>query len=106
MKTQKKTGLTRQSILRLLRQNRRLLDKYSVLSIGLFGSYAIGKQTPRSDVDFLVEFERPTYDNFIGLSRELEILFGRKVEVLTPHGLGSIRIPEVAESIRKVLAYA
>ena len=72
----------------------------------LFGSYARGRQTATSDIDFLVEFERPTYDNFIGLSRGLEKLFGRKVEILTPEGLDSIRVGAIADSIRKALAYA
>ena len=56
--------------------------------------------------DLLVEFEHPTYDGFLGLSRELERLFGRKVEILTPEGLESIRVKGIAESIRKTLAYA
>lgn len=106
MTIRRKTALTRQRILCTLRQNRSLLDRYSVLRMGLFGSYATGKQTARSDIDFLVEFKQPTYDNFIGLSRELESLFGRKVEVLTPGGLDSIRVRGIAESIRKTLAYA
>ena len=72
----------------------------------LFGSYAKERQTGRSDIDFLVAFKQPTYDNFIGLSRELENLFGKKVEILTPEGLDSIRVRGIAESIRKTLAYA
>jgi len=103
---QDKNALTRRAILRTLRTNRGLLDKHAVRRIALFGSYASGRQTATSDIDFLVEFERPTYDNFIGLSRGLEKLFGRKVEILTPEGLASIRVGSVAASIRKALAYA
>jgi predicted nucleotidyltransferase len=106
MKSKKKNGLTREQILRTLRQNPSLLEKYAVKKIALFGSYAKGRQTLKSDIDFLVEFTQPTYDNFIGLSRELEKLFGRKVEILTPEGLNSIRVRGIAESIRKTLAYA
>ncbi len=101
-----KNGLTRQAILRALRRNPNLLEKYSVRKIGLFGSYAKDSQTATSDIDLLVEFERPTYDNFIGLSRALKRLFGRKIEILTPHGLDSIRVKAIAEGIRKSLAYA
>jgi hypothetical protein len=76
-----------------------------VRKVALFGSYAKGTQTAQSDIDLLVEFEQPTYDNFLGLSRELEMLFGKKVEILTPDGLNSIRIKEIAADIRKALAY-
>lgn len=106
MKTKQKNALTRKQILRILRQNPKLLEQYAVKRIGLFGSYAKGRQTSNSDIDLLVEFTQPTYDNFLGLSRELERLFGRKVEILTPEGLESIRIKGIAESIRKTLAYA
>jgi hypothetical protein len=101
-----KPALTGHKILRLLRQNHGLLESYAVRRVALFGSYAKGRQTGKSDIDLLVEFERPTYDNFLGLARDLERLFGRKVEILTPEGLGSIRVRSVAESIRKTLAYA
>ena len=106
MKNEKKNALTRQQILRTLRQNPSLLERYAVKKMGLFGSYAKERQTGKSDIDFLVEFKQPTYDNFIGLSRELENLFGKKVEILTPEGLDSIRVQRIAESIRKTLAYA
>jgi len=101
-----KTALTGEDILRRLRDNRDLLDRFTVREIALFGSYAKGMQTDRSDIDLLVEFDRPTFDNFIQLSRSLEKLFGRKVEILTPEGLESIRVRGIADSIRKALAYA
>jgi len=105
MKTRnEKKNLTREQILDVLRKNRALMEKYAVRRIGLFGSYATETQTARSDIDLLVEFDKPTYDNFVGLTDELEQLLGKKVEILTPDGLESIRVPRVAESIRKVLA--
>ncbi len=97
--------LTRDTILRELRKHRALLDRYSVGKIALFGSYAAGRQTDTSDIDLFVEFDSPTFDNFMGLSRELETVFQRRVDILTPGGLASIRIPEIADSIRKSLAY-
>jgi len=105
MKQLKKSGLTRQGILSTLRRNADLLQKHSVRRIALFGSYATGRQSGKSDLDFLVEFERPTYDNFLGLSNDLERLFGRKVDLLTAQGLESIRVKSIADSIRKGLAY-
>lgn len=101
----KKPRLTKAQILRALKKNDELLKHYSVRRIGLFGSYARGKQTPTSDIDFIVEFERPTYDNFYGLCVSLERLFKRKVEVLTPDAVDSIRVDEVARSIRESVVY-
>ncbi|MBI3490485.1 MAG: nucleotidyltransferase domain-containing protein [Acidobacteria bacterium] len=40
-----------------------------------------------SDVDFLVDLERPTYDNFIDLNFSLERLFRRKVGLVTSRSL-------------------
>ena len=100
-----KRSLTGPQILKALRKHQALLKKYSVLRIGLFGSYAKGSPTHKSDIDFLVEFEHCTYDNFLGLIRELEKLFGRTVEVLTPDAVDSIRVDEVAQSIRDSVVY-
>ena len=105
MKERTKIRLTREGILHALRQNTDLLQKHAVRRIALFGSYASGRQSGKSDLDFLVDFERPTYDNFLGLSKDLERLFSRKVDILTPQGLESIRVKSIAESIRKALAY-
>ena len=97
--------LTKALILRTLKKHDDALKQYSVKRIGLFGSYARGDQTARSDIDFLVEFDRPTYDNFYGLCVYLESLFRRKVEVLTPNAVDSIRVDEVARSIRESVVF-
>jgi len=97
MKRRAKNRLNRQPILLQLRQRRDLLERYAVRKIALFGSFAKRRQTGRTDIDFLVEFSEPAYDNFLGLSMELERLFGKKAKILTPEGL---------ESIRQSLAYA
>lgn len=101
----KSPSLTRASILRTLRTHDQDLKRFSVRRIGLFGSFARNQQRQDSDIDFLVEFEEPTYDNFYGLSVFLEELFGRKVEILTPDGVDSIRVEEVARSIRDSVEY-
>lgn len=81
----KKAGarLTRARILRALNEHEEMLRKYSVKRIGLFGSHARNQPRRSSDVDFLVEFEKPTYDNLYDLGTSLERLFRRKVELVT-----------------------
>ena len=83
----KKPTLTRARILKVLREHEDLLRRYSVKRLGLFGSYARGQQRRGSDVDFLVDFEKPTYDNFIDLTFSLERLFRRKVGLVTSRSL-------------------
>ena len=34
-----------------------LQQRYSIMSLGVFGSYVRGEQTPDSDLDILVEFD-------------------------------------------------
>lgn len=106
MVAKKKPRLTGAQILKTLREHESSLRGFSVRKIGLFGSFAKGKPTAKSDIDFLVEFNEPTYENFYNLIEYLEKLFGRKVEILTPCAVNSIRVPEVADSIRESVVYA
>lgn len=100
-----KKPLTRQHIIALLQENHDALKKYSVKKIGLFGSYATGRQTKTSDIDVLVEFEKPTLDNFMDLAFYLEDLFGRKVDLLTTTAVQHIRIKQLAEDIMRTVIY-
>ena len=101
----KRPSLTRARILKMLREHDEVLKKYSVRRIGLFGSYAREEQKRGSDIDLLVEFEKPTYDNFYDLIVYLEKQFRRKVQVLTPAALETMRVKEVARSIRDSTVY-
>ena len=60
---------------------------FGVKRIGLFGSFARGEHKASSDIDILVEFEKPTFRNFMDLSFYLEDLFGRNVDLVTVRGL-------------------
>lgn len=52
---------SRDQILAFLRQNKKLFrDRYHIIRIGLFGSYARGDQNVNNDIDLLVEFEDNT----------------------------------------------
>ncbi len=92
-------------IINILRKREDVLKKYKVKRIGLFGSYAQGKQHRRSDIDFLVEFEQPNFDDFMSLASYLEKLFGKKIDILTPEGVKGIRVRGVAEKITRNLRY-
>jgi predicted nucleotidyltransferase len=101
-----KNGLTRESLLRTLRDQSRYLSlNYGVRRIGLFGSFAKGEQKRTSDVDLLVELEKPLGFKFIDMTEYLEKLVGRKLDVLTPAGLKGIRLKKTTESIERELIY-
>lgn len=108
-----KRALTSKEILDILREHQDTLRKYKVKKIGLFGSYIKGEQKRKSDIDLLVEFDmtafdenfRGLFDNFMDLSSYLEKLFGKKVDILTPVSIESIRIKEVSEEIKRSVIY-
>lgn len=105
MKKRKKV-ITKEEIIETLRKHRDTLLKYKVREIGLFGSFVRGEQGEKSDIDFFVNFEEPSLENFMGLSALLEDLLQRKVEILTPAGIESIRINYVKEEIKRSIVYA
>ena len=69
---------TRDQILSFIAQNRNLLrDKFHIVRIGLFGSYARGDQKIDSDIDLLVEFDENTQDLY-ELKSQLKDFFKAK----------------------------
>lgn len=75
--------------------------KFGVTRIGIFGSFARGEQTRRSDVDIIVDFLEgyATLKNFIGLSDYLEDLFRRKVDLLTEPSLSTLIRPYIERDV-------
>lgn len=96
----RKANLTRQQILRSLKERQEILRRYKVKRIGLFGSYATGKQSQKSDIDFLVDFVEPTFDNFMGLNSHLERLFRKKIDLITDGSLSPYIKPYVEKQVR------
>lgn len=80
-------------------------SKYGVRRIGLFGSYAKGIEKEDSDIDVLVEFERPIGLKFIELAEYLEKILGKKTDVLTPDGIKGIRVKSIAKDIEESIVY-
>jgi len=67
--------------------------------ISVFGSYARGEETAKSDIDLLVALKpshlRPVLGlfDFIRLEQELKKELGREVDLVTEEGLNSRRKP-------------
>lgn len=81
--------LDKRQLMEVLQANVATIRSFGVRRLGVFGSFARDEAKPDSDVDLFVEVERDhkTLKNFLGLSRVLEELLGRKVELVTPEAL-------------------
>jgi predicted nucleotidyltransferase len=80
--------LTRNDILNKLRDIKPVLHRdFSVKEIGLFGSFADDSHTEDSDIDILVEFEKPIGWKYFSLEIYLENIFGRKIDLVTKNAL-------------------
>ena len=81
--------MKRSDVLRILHEKRgELSETYDVKSLALFGSVARDEARPDSDVDLLVEFNRPVgLFAFIGLQQFLEALLNCKVDLGTLRSL-------------------
>lgn len=64
------------------------LHDLGVKSIAVFGSVARKEARPDSDIDILVEFDRPVgLLTFLRLRHRLEEILGRRVDLVTPAAL-------------------
>ncbi len=82
----------REQILSTLHSQQEQLKGMGAQWLGLFGSFAKGKQKKDSDIDILIEFQQgqKNYRNFIHIAYFLEDLFQREVELITPQSLSPI----------------
>ena len=80
-----------------------LRERYSVRSLGVFGSYVRGEQGARSDLDIQVEFERaPTLFQLVDLQDEISALAGVKVDLVLKRTLK----PAIGRHILSEVVYA
>ena len=76
-----------------------LAEKYSVKQLGIFGSYARNEARPESDIDILVEFNKPVGFEFIDLANELESLFHQHVDLVSKRGIKSPYLEFISKDI-------
>ncbi len=80
---------TLEEIKKILKEHKKeLRERYFIKNLSVFGSYVRGEQTPESDIDILVEFEKPiTLIQFIKLENYLSKLLGLKVDLVIKKSL-------------------
>nr|NQU94588.1 nucleotidyltransferase family protein [Bacteroidota bacterium] len=78
-----------------------LYRDFSVKEIGIFGSFSNDTYTESSDIDILVELERPIGWRFFSLELYLEQIFNRKIDLVTKNALKE----QIKESILKQVSY-
>ncbi len=93
-----RSKMTKEDIVKIIHENREILEKYKIKEINLFGSFVRGEENENSDIDFLVEFKTPiSIFKHVHLMNELGEIFMRKVEVVSFKALK----PLIKENILK-----
>ncbi len=81
--------------------------RYDVRELALFGSTLIKDQHSESDVDLLVSYQpaaRVTFTTLARMQRELEALFGCKVDLVPKDGLKAVIRDHVLATARVLYA--
>ncbi len=89
--------------LEILKKNQGgVLADFGVKKIGIFGSFAKGKQTKKSDIDILVEFDKSKsigFFKFIRLEDKLSKKLRRKVDLVTKKALKPVMKQQVLKDV-------
>jgi hypothetical protein len=64
-----------------------LSRRFQVQSIGLFGSVVRDDFSPSSDIDIIVDFDRPIGIEFIDLANYMEQRLQKKVDLVSRNGV-------------------
>lgn len=76
-----------------------LRARFGVIEIGIFGSSARGDASTTSDIDIVVDFEKPIGLQFTELADYLESLLSTKVDVVSKRGIKPRFLPSVEHDL-------
>lgn len=76
-----------------------LLKDYPIKNLALFGSVSRKEDSADSDVDIMVEFDRPVGMEFIHLCYELEKILNRKVDLVSRNGIKEKYFNEIKDDL-------
>lgn len=82
-----------------------IAKKYPLKNVYLFGSYARGEATEKSDIDLVMNFsETITLFTYTEIIEELEKLFGKKVDIVSHNSAGPRLLYQIIDE--EILMYA
>lgn len=96
--------MNKKTVIKRLSSLKTPLMAVGVCQLGLFGSTVRGENTPKSDIDILIDFNagEETYLNYINACNLLQDAFGKiKLDVVTKNGLS----PYIGEAILNEVEY-
>ena len=77
------TEMRREDVISFIVAHKARFEKeFGVKRIGLFGSYARGEVREESDIDIVVEIEKPDLFHLIGIKQAIEEALGAKVDIV------------------------
>ena len=79
--------MEKMKIIQEIERNKKEIKSLGVKKIGLFGSALKGAQTKKSDVDILIEFYEPSFDNYANMLILLERILKKKIDLVTESSL-------------------
>ena len=75
--------MNKKSIFEILKKyKKKNADKYGLISLGIFGSYARGEAKSDSDLDIVVEISKIDLFLLVHMKDELEKLFNTKIDIV------------------------
>jgi len=77
-----------EQIVKLLQSNKQVLfGQYPLTELGVFGSVVREDFTEKSDIDIIIDYNKPMGIEFIDLANTLEKIVHRKVDLVSKKGI-------------------
>lgn len=83
----------------------RICEENDVVFLALFGSFAQGRETAKSDLDLLVKFDKSKGKSLLDLiraQRQMKKVFRRKVDLVTENSLSPYLKKNILKSLRVI----
>ena len=76
-----------------------ILEKYNIKRAGIYGSYARGEADKSSDIDIVVELNKKSLFELVGVKQDIEEATCLEVNITTYNGLDNSRREEFKERV-------
>ena len=71
-----------------------------IKSVAVFGSYARGEETSKSDIDLLIDYDKPkSLLTLGGILSDLEEVFGKKIDMVKKSNVKPILLPYINRDV-------